>query len=128
MEPDGQKRSGTEKEFALPDANPDMRRVFAYLIKQRFIDREVLSRFAHEKLIYEDKQYHNAVFVGLDENGIARHAHKRGTYTQGEPYKGNVEGSDPRYSFHWIGKSDSLYVFEAPVDLLSFLTLHPRTG
>lgn len=115
-----------KKEFALPDANPDMRRVFAYLIKQRFIDREVLSRFAHEKLIYEDKQYHNAVFVGLDENGIARHAHKRGTYTQGEPYKGNVEGSDPRYSFHWIGKSDRLYVFEAPVDMLSFITLHPK--
>ncbi|MET0016633.1 DUF3991 domain-containing protein [Oscillibacter sp.] len=115
-----------EKEFALPDANPDMRRVFAYLIKQRFIDREVLSRFAHAKLIYEDKQYHNAVFVGLDENGIARHAHKRGTYTQGEPYKGNTEGSDPRYSFHWIGKSDRLYVFEAPVDMLSFITLHPK--
>lgn len=115
-----------KKEFALPAQNPDMRRVFAYLIKQRFIDRDVLSRFAHEKLIYEDKQYHNAVFVGLDENGIARHAHKRGTYTQGEPYKGNVEGSDPRYSFHWIGKSDRLYVFEAPVDMLSFITLHPK--
>ena len=80
----------------------------------------------HAKLIYEDKQYHNAVFVGLDENGIARHAHKRGTYTQGEPYKGNTEGSDPRYSFHWIGKSDRLYVFEAPVDMLSFITLHPK--
>lgn len=115
-----------KKEFALPEQNPDMRRVFAYLIKQRFIDHEVLSRFAHEKLIYEDKQYHNAVFVGLNENGIARHAHKRGTYTQGEPYKGNVEGSDPRYSFHWIGESDRLYVFEAPVDMLSFITLHPK--
>ena len=112
------------KEFALPDANPDMRRVFAYLIKQRFIDREVLSHYAHKKLIYEDKEYHNAVFVGLDENSVPRHAHKRGTYTQGEPYKGNVEGSDPKYSFHWIGDSDVLYVFEAPVDMLSFITLH----
>ncbi|OCN02080.1 hypothetical protein A7X67_04925 [Clostridium sp. W14A] len=116
----------SKKEFSLPEQNPDMRRVFAYLIKQRFIDRDVLSRFSHEKLIYENKQYHNAVFVGLDENGTARHAHKRGTYTQGEPYKGNVEGSDPRYSFHWIGKSDRLYVFEAPVDMLSFITLHPK--
>ena len=111
------------KEFALPEANHDMRRVFAYLIKQRFIDREVLSRFAHEKLIYEDKEYHNAVFVGLDENGVPRHAHKRGTYTQGEPYKGNVEGSDPKYSFHRIGESGVLHVFEAPVDMLSFITL-----
>lgn len=112
------------KAFALPEANPDMRRVFAYLIKQRFISHEVLSHFAHEKLIYEDKEYHNAVFTGLDENGVPRHAHKRGTYTKGEPYKGNVEGSDPKYSFHWIGKSDTLYVFEAPVDMLSFITLH----
>jgi hypothetical protein len=114
------------KEFALPEANYDMRRVFAYLIKQRFIDRDVLSHFAHHKLIYEDKEYHNAVFVGLDENSVPRHAHKRGTYTQGEPYKGNVEGSDPKYSFHWIGESGVLYVFEAPVDMLSFITLNKK--
>jgi len=113
-----------KKDFALPEVNSDMRRVFAYLIKQRFIERDVISHGAHGELIYEDKEYHNAVFVGLDEKGIARHAHKRGTYTQGEPYKGNVEGSDPRYSFHWIGKSSKLYVFEAPVDMMSFITLH----
>lgn len=112
------------KDFTLPKANPDMRRVFAYLIKQRFIDRDVLSYFAHKKLIYEDTEYHNAVFVGLDETGTARHAHKRGTYTQGEAYKGNVEGSDPKYSFHCTGESDTLYVFEAPIDMLSFITLH----
>lgn len=115
-----------KKEFKLPESNPDMRRVFAYLIKQRFISHEVLSKFAHEKMIYEDKDYHNAVFVGRDENGIIKHAHKRGTYTKGEPFKGNVEGSDPQYSFHWIGKSDSLYVFEAPVDMLSYITLHQK--
>jgi hypothetical protein len=115
-----------KKDFALPEANPDMRRVFAYLIKQRFIDREVLSQFTHEKLIYEDKEYHNAVFVGLDENDVPRHAHKRGTYTHGDVYKGNVEGSDPKYSFHRIGRSAVLYVFEAPVDMLSFITLYPK--
>lgn len=114
-----------KKEFMLPEANPDMRRVFAYLIKQRFIAQDVLSYFAREHLIYEDKEYHNAVFVGMDENGVPRHAHKRGTYTRGEPYKGNVEGSDPKYSFHYIGEEDTLYVFEAPVDMLSFITLRP---
>ena len=113
-----------KKKFALPEANPDMRRVFAYLIKQRFISQSVLSYFARERLIYEDKEYHNAVFVGLDENGVPRHAHKRGTYTRGEPYKGNVEGSDPNCSFHYLGAGDTLYVFEAPVDMLSFITLH----
>ena len=35
-------------------------------------------------------------------------------------------GCDPRYSFHHTGNSDRLYVFEAPVDLLSFLTLYQK--
>ena len=63
---------------------------------------------------------------GIDEHGVARHAHKRGIYTQGKSYRGNVEGCDPRHSFHWTGTSDRLYVFEAPIDLLAFLTLYPE--
>ncbi|WP_455616995.1 DUF3991 domain-containing protein [Eisenbergiella sp.] len=106
-----------EKTFQLPEANLDMRRVFAYLTKTRLLDREIVSGFMKEKVIYEDAQFHNAVFVGFDAEGIARHAHKRGTYTRGVPYKGNVEGSDPRYSFHYVGQSDTVYAFEAPVDM-----------
>ena len=64
------------KEFLLPEAADNMRRVYAYLLKQRYIDRDVLTHFVTEKKIYEDKEYHNVVFVGCDENGTARHAHK----------------------------------------------------
>lgn len=119
---------GTEppKPFALPEANKDMRRVFAYLTKTRCLERDVVSAFAKAKLIYEDAKYHNAVFVGVDSDGIARHAHKRGTYTQSEPFKGNVDGCDPRYSFHYTGQSDTVYVFEAPIDLLSFISLYQK--
>lgn len=66
------------------------------------------------------------VFIGKDEHGIVRHAHKRSTNDIGKSFRINVEGSDPRYSFHWFGTSDRLYVFEAPIDLLSFLTLYPK--
>ena len=114
------------KEFLLPEAAPNMRRVYAYLLKQRYIDRDVLTHFMREKKISEDKEYHNAVFVGLDENGIARHAHKRGTYSNAAGYRGNVEGSDPKHSFNYIGTSDTLYVFEAPIDMLSYISLHQR--
>ena len=124
--PSGQRRTEPPKPFALPEANKDMRRVFAYLTKTRCLDREGVSVFARKKLIYEDAQYHNAVFVGVDADGIARHAHKRGTYTQGEPFKGNVDGCDPRYSFHFTGQGDTVYVFEAPIDLLSFLSLYQK--
>ena len=37
-----------------------------------------------------------------------------------------MEGGDPRCSFHWFGNSGRLYVFEAPIDLLAFLTLYPE--
>ncbi|WP_195201352.1 DUF3991 and toprim domain-containing protein [Faecalispora jeddahensis] len=116
------------KPFILPPAHTDMRRVFAYLIKQRCISREVLSEFAREKLLFEDAEYHNAVFVGFDENGIACHAHKKSTAT-GSSFRINVEGSHPAYSFHYISKNPnhhSLFVFEAPIDLLSYISLHPQ--
>lgn len=120
------KKPEPPKPFVLPEAHSDMRRVYAYLTRTRCIDRSVVSFFARAKMIYEDARYHNAVFVGFDKDGVARHAHKRGTYTQGEPFKGNVDGCDPGYSFHHIGQSDTIYVFEAPIDLLSFVCLHPK--
>ena len=54
------------KPFALPPSNSNMRRAFAYLIRQRYIDRDVLIEFVRAKLIYEDADHHNAVFVGRD--------------------------------------------------------------
>lgn len=124
--PSEQRKPEPPRPFMLPEANHDMRRVYAYLTKTRCLDREVVSAFARAKMLYEDAKYHNAVFVGFDKEGVARHAHKRGTYTQGEPFKGNVDGCDPRYSFHHTGRSDTVYVFEAPIDMLSFLSLYQQ--
>lgn len=120
------KKEAPKKEFIQPPAGCGMRRLYAYLLKKRLIDREVLNTFVRASLIYEDEKYHNAVFVGKDEHGVVRHAHKRSTNDVGRTFRINVEGSDPRYSFHWTGTSDRLYVFEAPIDLLSFLTLYPK--
>lgn len=120
------KSSKPSKQFKLPESNPDMKRVYAYLIKQRFIDKNVIDYFVQNKMIYEDKKYHNVVFVGYDENGVARHAYKRGTYTHAESYKGNEAGSNPNYSFHYIGGGKDLYVFESAIDMLSFITLNQK--
>lgn len=133
-QPADEKKQEPAKPFALPAAHSDMRRVYAYLVKSRGIDREVVSFFAKQKLLYEScekskdgtKEYHNAVFVGYDENGVARHAHKRGLYTEGKSFKGNVDGCLPQYSFHYTGTDNMLFVFEAPIDLLSYITLRPQ--
>ena len=44
----------------------------------------------------------------------------------GKQFRLNVEGSNPAYSFHWNGINRSCYVFEAPVDLLSYISLNPE--
>ena len=132
--PAEKKEKEPPKEFALPPSNQAMRRVYAYLLQQRHISREVLSAFAQKGLIYESRElsidqtkvYHNAVFVGFDEHGVPRHGHKRGLYTMGQSYRGNIEGSDPKCSFHYLGGDDTLYVFEAPIDLLSYISLFPE--
>lgn len=115
-----------KKEFRLPEPNSNMHRVYAYLIKQRFIAPEVITHFAKQHTLYEDKEHHNAVFVGLDENGVPRQAHKRSTSTFGNSFRQTIEGSDTRYSFAHFGESGKLFVFEAPIDMMSFLTLYPK--
>ena len=88
------------KPFDLPPRNDRMSRVFSYLLLTRGIDKDVLFEFVKNKMIYESADYHNAVFVGYDLNGIPHHAHKRGTVTSNS-YKGNVAGSQLEFSFHW---------------------------
>lgn len=121
---DIQKKQNIKKSFELPAPNKSMKQIFAYLLKARFLDRDVVKYFVDKGLIYESAKYHNCVFVGIDKNGKARHAHKRGTYTLGDSFKGNVESVEAEHSFHHTGTSNVLYVFEAPIDMLSYISLH----
>jgi hypothetical protein len=113
-----------QKPFASPVPNANMHRVFAYLLKTRGLDADVVSYFARRKLLYEDAAHHNAVFIGTDEGGCPRHAHLRSTNSFGKAFRLNVESSDPRYSFHYNGTDGSLYVFEAPIDMLSYISMN----
>lgn len=56
--------------FALPEPNEDNRRVFSYL-RKRGIAYQVIENMVNAGLLYEDKQYHNCVFVGRDAAGEA---------------------------------------------------------
>lgn len=124
------KQQKAKKPFEIPPRNETMRQVFAYLLNSRYLDRDVVKHFVHEGLIYEskeiykEKEIYNCIFLGVDKDGIPRHAHKRGTYTFGDGFKGNVDSCDAEYSFHHTGKSNKLFVFEAPIDMLSYISLH----
>ena len=118
------------KPFVLPTKNNNIRRTLGYLAGERCIDYSVLTYFVAKNLIYESSEcingysFNNAVFVGYDENGIPRHAHKHSIYSNGKAYKGNIEGSNPYYSFNYKGSGKRLYVFEAPIDMLSFISMY----
>lgn len=115
-----------EKEIKIPEKNNDMKRVYAYLLGERCIKREILNEFVKRGLIYEDKRYHNVVFVGKDKEGTIKHIQKRSTQPASD-FKGNVTGSDANYSFNFVGNSEKLYVFEAPIDMLAYISLRDRS-
>ena len=112
--------------FALPPANTNHRRVFTYL-KKRGISPQVIRSFLDAGLLYEDAKYHNCVFVGRDVGGIPVFASRRGTYDlDGSSFKRDVPGSNKRVAFRLPSRPDLdwVLVFEAPIDLMSYLTLH----
>ncbi len=114
--------------FVLPPAHADQRQVFAYLSK-RGIAPQVIQSFIDAGLLYEDAQYHNCVFVGRDGSGQPRFANKRGTYDlNGAGFKGDATGSDKQIGFRLPcnPEVDGVFVFEAPIDLMSFCTLCPE--
>lgn len=106
----------------LPPKNPDNKHLYAYLCTSRGINPDVVTYFVHKKLIYEDKDNHNIVFVGKDKKNIIRYAGLKGTLTN-KPFRRELTGSNKNYCFRHIGTSDTLYVFEAFIDLFSYITL-----
>ena len=112
--------------FLLPPANLDNRRVYAYL-RKRGIAAQVIQGFLSAGLLYEDAVHHNCVFVGYDRNGKGVFANQRGTYDRdGNSFKGDVPGSDKSVGFRlpYDPERTTVYVFEAPIDLMSYCTLH----
>ena len=110
-------------DFRLPPRSPDNRIARNYLTAARRIDEDVTGFFFASGDIYEEAAHHNAVFVGRDESGIPRYAHQRGTAGN---FRLDVKGSDKAFNFSYRGAGERLFVFEAPIDLLSFLCLFKK--
>lgn len=111
--------------FRLPEPDYNNNLALSYLINERRIDKEVVDYFVESKQIYQDKKFKNVVFVGLD-NGIPKYAFKRSIR---QSFKADAYGSDKSYSFSFINNnSSSLRVFEAAIDMLSFMTMKKLSG
>ena len=112
----------TVDELKLPEKNNNYRRMFAYLIKTRCLDKDIINDLVKEGLIYESKNTHNVVFLGKDNEGNVKHISMKGTLSD-KSYKHECMGSDKRHCFKVKGRSDTVYIFEAAIDLISHATI-----
>ena len=122
-----QEQKSKERHLILPDKNDNNDKVKAYL-RSRGIDEEIIQNCIKRNLIYEEKHYHNVVFVGYDEIRNAKYAGCRATNES--KFKNDATGSDKMYSFRLETKekTDKIFVFEGAIDLLSYATLFKLYG
>ena len=114
------------KQFVMPEVNPDTTHVMKYLTG-RGIDPEIIRWCIDHKLIYETAKYGNVLFIGYDQTGTPKYGAVRSTT---DSYKGDVKGSDKRFSFKMVraDRPRKVHVFEAVPDLLSYATCVKLNG
>ena len=105
----------------MPELNGNIRAAARYLTG-RGIHPNVIGCCAKKGLLFETKKYHNALFAGYDTGGTIRYAALRGTMGD---FKGEVHGSDKRYSFCIAQdrEAETVHLFESAIDLMSYATL-----
>ena len=108
----------------LPERNESCEIARKYLIEQRKLSEWLIDQMIAKGDIYESKNYHNVVFVGRDKEQNPRYAAMRGT--DEKRYCGEAKGSEKTYGFGHIGTDEKLFVFESPIDLLSYITAVPE--
>lgn len=94
-----------KRPFSLPTPNDSFYRVRRYL-NQRGIRDDVLDYCLQLGILYESAPYHNAVFVGMDEQGQAKYAFLRGIYDNGERTSGwnrKAVKNNIAFVFHLLG-------------------------
>lgn len=76
------------------------------------------------------RAYQNLIMVGYDEKEAARYASMRSMNSSGKPVKVDVPGSNKSYPFILDGDagSDTVCVFESPIEAMSYWTLCKITG
>ena len=119
-------KSYEEQPLLLPQKSPTTEVVFDYLFG-RGIDFEIINYCLEQELIIESLPYHNAVFIGYDENKEPKYAAYRATNQS--RIMGDCTGSKKQYSFRLTAENTGeVHLFECAIDLLSYATLMKLEG
>ncbi len=119
-------KEDSNREFTLPKPAENNKRVYAYL-RSRGISDGVIRYCIDKGFLYQDETHGNCVFVGYDNEDNPRYAGLRSTGYKS--FKGDAPGSNKAYSFRLCNNdSDTVHLFEAPIDLLSYATYMELKG
>ena len=109
--------------FRLPLRNVTNANILNYLTRERKLSPSLVNFFIAAGDIYEDSSHHNVVFVGRDADGHPRCSSSRGIQ---EKFRQDAAGAEKAFGFAHRGTDKQLLVFEASIDLLSFIELFPK--
>ncbi|MDY6037496.1 MAG: DUF3991 and toprim domain-containing protein [Eubacterium sp.] len=116
--------------FELPEKADTNKNAYAYLVKTRGLDGGLIASLIDNGLIYQDRKFNNAVFIGKDFDGNIVSAFKRSTKTNVSAStwtKGDASGSHKEYRFRIENPTNkTVNIFESEIDLLSYISMQPE--
>lgn len=126
-------------EFIPPEKAATYKNLYAYLIKERKLDKDLITEFVKKEILYqttsttnskdgETYKNENIVFLHRAEDGTVCGASEQGTKSSAR-FKKNYTGTDKDHGFLYkkgVVPNKVVYLFEAPIDLMSFVQLHPE--
>lgn len=114
--------NSTVKNLSIPPRNSNDKKVLAYLLNSRKLSPNLIIPLVRKGRIYESSDFHDCVFTGIDSDSTIRYIFRRSSFSYSN-FKTESSGSDKRFSFSLVGNNNLCFVFEAAIDLLSYITL-----
>ena len=113
--------------FEPPQKSSDNKQLAGYLLSERKLNLQVVKHFAKTGSIYQTKEmsasgkeFSNLAFALKNFKGEEVGAIKRSFTKDG--FKGNHKNSNTDFGFNHAGNSGKLFVFESPIDMLSYIS------
>ena len=129
IEPIPIKKEKVKKEsLVIPTRNISCEKTMQYLIEERALDKTIVMELYDKGIWYETSKYHNVAFVGKDLQDNIKLVTLRSIYGD---FKNTTSGSDRHFPVRLVSESirnNVVHIFEAPIDMLSYLTLMKQMG
>ena len=122
-----------KKEFIMPPRSENIKQTIAYLTKTRKLAPALVNEFIKKGLLFQTfsekdgKRHENGVFVHFNNEGKPCGAEIFGISSFGR-FKKNVlpDETDKGFVYQKGNDPKTVYLFEAAIDLMSFVQMHPE--